>query len=289
LSAFDAFQVIVGSDPELGYSVYDFDGKAAGESLAATLCAMFEVTGNDFAVGLLVNASHEIQENGSQYRWVVTVPPPLFAIYQQQEYVYKSWDDDCSDRDDFVAQAHRMGGPLTKNIHPTDILVTPQLQSGADWRQNAKSYLQGSGVNNQGNAWLNKRPKILHDELWFRHIREQYVYEALLRHGYPLMPLPVVLPAKGYKRPNGVNRRIEPDFCLLFKGRFVVLELDGGSHWETPADAQKRLLFLQEQGAIVRRISAEDCGDVEKATLAVRDVLDSIDKEINPRSSRPRP
>jgi hypothetical protein len=177
-----------------------------------------------------------------------------------------------------------------ENLHWSDIVVTPKLQAATGWRDNAKRYLQGEGVNNQGNVKLSNRPKITHDELWFRHIEEQHVYEALVRHGYPVMPLPVIVPSKGARRPDGVRCRIEPDFCILFKGRLIVIELDGGSHYETPANAQKRLLFLQEQGAIVRRISAEDCGDVEKAALAVRDVLDSIDKEISPRSQpKPRP
>src|SRR5579872_5705746 len=57
------------------------------------------------------------------------------------------------------------------------------------------------------------------------------------------MPLPVVLRIDGSKRPDGTNCRIEPDFCFLYRGRFVVLEIDGSNHMESPAAAAKRLLF----------------------------------------------
>ncbi|HEY0396094.1 MAG TPA: hypothetical protein VGD01_16485 [Candidatus Elarobacter sp.] len=263
-------------------------GAEAGESLAATVAAMFAARGNDFAVGLLVNAEHFVERleflsggkagQFSRYRWLISVPPPLYALYQEQD---QSGDGNFfEDRDDFVAQAWRLAGPLMENIAASDIVVSADLLDNPRWRETARSHLAGAGVTNQGNVHVQTRPKILHDELWFRHTEEQYIYEALLRRGHPFMPLPVVMRANGKKRPNGVNSRIEPDFCILYKGRLVVLEVDGGSHWESPADAEKRVLFLREHGAIVRHISADDCGDQEKAALAVADKLRSLDAEL---------
>lgn len=98
-----------------------------------------------------------------------------------------------------------------------------------------------------------------------------------------MMPLPVIMRIDGTKRADGISTRIEPDFCLLYGGRLVILEIDGGSHWESPADADKRVQFLREQGAIVRRLHADKCSDIEKAGLAVSDALKSIDREIATR------
>ncbi len=265
-------------------TVTRFHGDEAGESLAATLASVFAARGDDFAMGLLINATHRLEEwtfkstgTFSKYQWHITVAPPLYALYREQD---ESETQDFDERDDFAMRAWRLGGPLMENIALADIIVAPALSTDPKWRERARLHLSGLGVNNQGNVHALKRPKILHDELWFRHIEEQYIYEALLRRGYPFMPLPVVVRADGTKRPNGVNRRIEPDFCVLFKGRLVVLEVDGGSHWETPVDADKRLLFLREQGAIIRRIPADNCGDIEKAVIAVSDAFKSISAEI---------
>jgi hypothetical protein len=245
---------------------------------------MFAARGDDFAVGMLVNSTHMLERwtntstgKFTRYKWIITVPPPLFALYKEQEQ--NDFNQDFDERTDFAVKAWRLGGPLTEDISVSDIIVTPVLSTDPDWRVSARTYLTGGGVNNQGNVMIGKRPQILHDELWFRHIEEQYIYEALLRRGHPFMPLPVVMRANGKKRPNGVNRRIEPDFCILYKGRLVILEIDGGSHWETPVDADKRVMFLREQGAIIRRISADDCEDVEKALLAIADEFKSIDLE----------
>ena len=288
MPAFDRF-IYTDDDDIFGSGEY-FHSEKAGESLAATLAAAFAARGDDFAVGLLVNAKHKIETweytsgtragKFSKYRWIITCPPSLYALYDEQDQSRS--DMSFEDRDDFLVKASALGGHLMDDIAFSDIVVIADLNTDPNWRETARAHLGGAGVSNQGNVYMQKRPQILHDELWFRHIEEQYVYEALLRQGCPFMPLPVVMRANGKRRPNGVNSRIEPDFCILYKGKLVVLELDGGSHWETPADAEKRLIFMRENGAIVRRISAENCGDQERAALEVADVLRSLDSELDP-------
>ena len=265
----------------------EFDGDRAVESLAGTLAAMFAAIGDNFGVGLIANAQHRLErwawESGKlwKYRWLLTVSPTLFALYQKQDQSEVDFQD-YSDRDDFVGRARRLGGPLMEYIHSTDIVVAPALSNDPQWREQAKKYLAGAGINNQGNVYLTDRPKIVHDELFFRTISEQYVYEALLRRGLPFMPLPVVVKANTMKRPiSGVNVRIEPDFCVIFKGRLVVLEIDGGSHnHKTAAEEEDRLRFLKEQGVIVRHIAADKCSDIEWATLTISDIFKSLDLEI---------
>jgi hypothetical protein len=288
MGAFDYdFEFISVEDNDFGAA--RFDSKGAGEALAATLCAAFKAVGDDFAVGLLANGEHELEryhwiedtaktKKGafSNYAWTITLEPALYALYVKHE-------EEVPLDDEFVRRCASLGGPVMAEIPFKYIKVTPKIRTDPEWRTDARQYLAGVGVNNQGNVHMKSRPRILHDDLWFRHIEEQYVYEALLRRRIPMMPLPVVMKIDGAKRPDGVSGRIEPDFCLLYSGTLVIIEIDGGSHWETPADADKRLQFLREQGAIVRRLHADRCSDVEKAALAVSDALKSVDREIATR------
>lgn len=270
-----------GSDPQLSY----YHNRDAGESLAATLAGVFSARSDEFAVGLLINAEHDMERCVDRstgyfvkYRWIVNVPPALYQVFLEQDESQEN--KYLGDRTDFVAEAWRLGGAWMEDIHHSDIIVRPKLSSSVQWRTEAQKFLAGGSINNQANVKLGNRPRVVHDELFFRNVTEQYVYEALLRYKHPFMPLPVVLRADGSKRDGGVNRRIEPDFLILYRGRLVLLEVDGGSHFETPVDAENRITFLREQGVVVRRVSAADCKDVEKAVLAVHDSLKSALAEI---------
>jgi very-short-patch-repair endonuclease len=76
---------------------------------------------------------------------------------------------------------------------------------------------------------------------------------------------------------------MEPDFVLIYRGRCVLVEIDGSSHKETPAVASERTRFLTEQGTIVYRIkSARVRTDVD-AIQAVTDMIKSINREITSR------
>jgi hypothetical protein len=266
-----------------------FDVRSAGDNLAGTLCAIFRAEEDDFAVALLANSVHRLEHwtrDGafSCFKWRITVPPVLFAEYKKQERDHGQWVEHNFDpvrQGDFLDRARFFAANLYDDIKET--IVEPMREKDPNWRMGAQAYLIGEGINNQGNVYKTNRPRIIHDELRFRTMEEQYLYDALLNRHIPMMPLPVVLRGDGQKRPNGTTCRMEPDFCLLYKGRLVVLELDGGSHQETPADAETRLQFLRDNGAIVRRIHASKCDDSEKARVALSDVLKSIDREISAR------
>lgn len=259
-------------------------GTRAGNALAGTMCAIFRAAGDDFAVALLANSTHNLErwtynESGkfSRYKWRITVPPSLYVEYKKQETT-NEWDAPP----DFLSETKRLGGDdLLSQVK--EIIVSPRVETDEHWRLGAQAYLAGQGINNQGNVMLTNRPRIVHDELFFRTIEEQYLYDALVSRRLPVMPLPVVLRTDGTKRPDGSHCRIEPDFCILYRGRLIIIELDGGSHVESPADAEKRLQYLREAGAIVRRLKSETCADEEKAKVTVVGLLKSVDSELGSR------
>jgi hypothetical protein len=165
----------------------------------------------------------------------------------------------------------------------SDFVIEPLIEADSNWRISAKRYLEGGETNNQGNVFKSNRPRISYDELYFRTIEEQFVYQVLVGARIPFMPLPVLLSGAGKKRPDGTSRRIEPDFCFLLQGRFAILEIDSGSHIESPVDAEKRVQFLRERGAIIRRLEAGRIKDEPSAQSVVQEALTSIDAEIGKR------
>jgi hypothetical protein len=255
----------------------------AGESLAGTLCALFRASGDDFAVALVANSEHCIfrykDTDGGfwGYKWFMTVPPRLYVEYKKQESDEWRHDEDL----DVIGRARHLGGPLFKDIR--EIIVQPKQLEDETWRKAAQDYLAGVGINNQGNVFRTNRRRIVFDDLYFRTLQEQYLYEAAVARGIAVLPLPVIVRADGLKRPDGSNRRMEPDLCFFHKGRFVVIEIDGSSHVESPVEADERLRFLRERGAIIHRIPASSCSDFEKAKLALSDALRSVELQISAR------
>lgn len=263
-----------------------------GESIAGTLCALFRTVDYDFGVALLANSSHALEQwkSGTKtfYRWRSTAPPRLFVEYKRQvRWATNDWGNATDwHEDDFHARAWDLGEETLKAAglrDQRDILVDAAKENDPGWRRYAQEYLTGQGINNQGNVVAMNRPRIIHDELVFRSMSETYVHDAFLRRGIPFMPLPVVMRADGSKRiDKTTNRRIEPDFALLYRGKFLVVELDGGSHvHQSPVEADGRVKFLRERGAIVYRLDADRCKDIETALLAVKDLLESVDREID--------
>jgi hypothetical protein len=261
-----------------------------GEALAGTMCALFRAAENDFAVALVANSAHILDEwsnsKGPFFKWRIVAPPKLFVEYKRQVHFalndfgeLSSWHED-----DFLALAWDLGKVALKRAglrELKDIVVEPATENDPGWRRNAQDYLTGQGVNNQGNVYTTNRPRIVHDELFFRTQSEANVHDALLRRRIPFMPLPVVMRADGSKRPDTMNRRIEPDFVMLYKGKMVVVEIDGGSHAETPVAAHERVKFLVEAGALVERIDTDRCKDTEGAALVVADLLKTLDRRID--------
>lgn len=120
-----------------------------------------------------------------------------------------------------------------------------------DWR----SYFNNSTTNNQAIFNFNDSTKISFQGLNFRSKTEIKVYEALLKKGLLVMPLPVVV--------MGVNEKYkEPDFVICYKGKIGVLEIHGEPYHppETAAKEHERRREFTKLGVSVYEIfDSERC------------------------------
>jgi len=117
-----------------------------------------------------------------------------------------------------------------------------------------------------------------HKGLLFRSKAEITLFEAMIRAGLAVSPLPVfVRIGKNYNR-------IEPDFLVVYKGLTLVVEVDGDTfHKESPADAQKLLVPLTYESVEVTRIRAADVATDAAANEVVRDLIQYMDRKIGSR------
>ena len=120
-----------------------------------------------------------------------------------------------------------------------------------DWR----SYFDNSTVNNQAIFDFKGSTKITFQGLNFRSKAEIKIYEALLRKGLLVMPLPVMV--------MGVKEKYkEPDFVFCYNGRIGVLDIHG-KQWHPPEAAasehEKRREFLKLGVSLYEIFDARRC------------------------------
>jgi hypothetical protein len=148
-----------------------------------------------------------------------------------------------------------------------EVMIQPLLEDRPNWQDDAKAYLRGEGVSNQGRVRSSNPAPYEHHGLLFRSKAEILLCEALLSSQVPFAPLAVFL------RGDGSYSRIEPDFALLVNGRLCIIEVDGPQHRETPIEAQNRVDFLARNKAEVHRIASDDCRTPELAMRAASRAL----------------
>jgi hypothetical protein len=147
----------------------------------------------------------------------------------------------------------------------------------ANWQEQALAWLRGEGVNNQGRVRSDNIAAMEYDGLLFRTNSEINLYRALKAEGIPFAPLPVFI--RGGKE----YKRIEPDFVLLIGGMMAVIEVDGGAHRESPAEADERTAMLEREGVHVIHARGSDFEKFEHAEMRVRTIIQEIKKR---RASR---
>jgi hypothetical protein len=151
-------------------------------------------------------------------------------------------------------------------------------RSVGDWRDAANRWLSGEGINNQARVRSNNIASLECDGLLFRSEPEINLYRALKGAGVTFAPLPVFL------RGGTAYARLEPDFVVLKDGCVLVIEVDGDTyHRETPADAHKRLLPLDHEGAKIERVTAAECDTPEKARVCAQRLIAVIDGIVRRR------
>lgn len=159
------------------------------------------------------------------------------------------------------------------------VVVAPSINNADGWRVEAKKFLRGEGLNNQGRVRSDNIAARLHDGLLFRSQAEIHLYDALKRLGVYLAPLPV------FVRGGATYQRLEPDFVLIHRGILVVVEVDGATvHRESPTEAHTRTAGLQREGVRIERVSAADCATRADAERCAASLMDAMAKYSSLRS-----
>ncbi len=120
-----------------------------------------------------------------------------------------------------------------------------------DWR----SYFSDSTANNQALFDFKNNEKISFQGLNFRSKAEIKIYEALLKKGLLIMPLPVMV--------MGVNKNYkEPDFVVCYNNRIGILDVQG-KQFHPPevaaAEHEKRREFLRLGVSLYEIFDARRC------------------------------
>jgi hypothetical protein len=153
------------------------------------------------------------------------------------------------------------------------IAISPQLIESENWQRDARDWLAGKGISNQGRVRSNNIANRECDGLLFRSSPEINIYRALKSRGVAFAPLPVFL--KGGREYS----RIEPDFIVVKDGIILCLEIDGDTvHTETPAEANARTRILSNEGIIVERFQASRCDTPERAEELACEILGLLEK-----------
>ena len=120
-----------------------------------------------------------------------------------------------------------------------------------DWR----SYFNNSTANNQALFDFKDNEKISFQGLNFRSKAEIKIYEALLKKGLLVMPLPVMV--------MGVKEKYkEPDFVVCYHGRIGILDVQG-KQWHPPelaaTEHEKRREFMKLGVSLYEIFDAKRC------------------------------
>jgi len=153
------------------------------------------------------------------------------------------------------------------------VVIAPAAEDRGEWREAANEWLSGKGINNQGRVRSDNLASLKVDGLLFRSEPEINLYRAFKRKGVTFAPLPV------FVRGGDSYSRLEPDFVVLKDGFVLVVEVDGDTyHRESPADAHRRLLPLDHEGAKIERANAQECETPEKAASCAERLLQVVDR-----------
>ncbi|WP_147444201.1 MULTISPECIES: hypothetical protein [Corallococcus] len=210
----------------------------------------------------------ELMESDGDYcQWLIRIRLPL-KYYKQMD---QEMSDSCCAN---ILKVTRELGQDGFNDWIRDVSINVAVSGLDDWRTDAKRWLRGEGINNQGRVRSDNLPSRQEDGLLFRSGVEIHVYRALKAAGVAFAPLPVFL-----RGGAGAYQRIEPDFIVLKDGAMMVVEVDGDTvHVESPAEADRRTRIFKMEGALIERVLASECDTKEKASACVRNLIAGFDK-----------
>jgi hypothetical protein len=235
------------------------------EAILSSLVHLFAYDGKAREVAILADAEGDLYHDGDRFMTGVTLTLRVnLDLYVQLANIKADCEKAIEDK------ASKLFGA---DEYLKGVSIEPRPSEDPQWREKAKAWLAGSGVNNQGRVRSDNIASRTCDGLLFRSEPEIHLYRALKSRGVSFAPLAVFI------RGGPTYRRIEPDFLILKDGMVMVVEVDGDTvHLETPAEAHDRTSMLMHEGAHIERIKSSQCDTPEMASLAADRLVSLFEK-----------
>lgn len=246
------------------------------EDFLASLATSLKIRGDARALTMIVEGDSRFEPAETDWGidfWLLFISVPIH-IFQALT------DDERVQTEEAICDVGKSFFISTSVDDLKKVIISPKVSfANEGWREEALRFIKGEGVTNQGRVRSDNIASKEHHGLLFRSKAEIVLFEAMTRAKLAVAPLPVFV-----RIVNGYNRRLEPDFVVIFKGLTFVVEVDGDSfHKETPAEADKRLVPLTHEGVEVRRIRAADVATDAMADNAVKELIDFMSKRKESR------
>jgi hypothetical protein len=241
---------------------------ASIEPIIATMARLFAAEGGAREVAVLANAEGMLRYLDED--WGTT----FYCLHLQiPSWLYSQLADNRENCERHIeVKANLVSRPFSGEFIRA-ISIDPLIKADDNWRDKAKKWLVGDGVNNQGRVRSNNIASKTTDGLLFRSQNEIFLYKALKSLGVSFAPLPV------FVRGGETYRRIEPDFVIIKSGVVLVVEVDGDTvHHETPAEATDRTRMLAHEGVHIERVKASECATQDLANDCAKKIVQIIDK-----------
>lgn len=197
-----------------------------------------------------------------------------YTVYiEMPHHIYNQVRGELTDISDLIQQ--KLGNFLHsyEKAWVKQVSLSPMLVESKTWREDAKSWLAGGKINNQGRVRSDNIAGREWDGLLFRSQPEINLYKALKARGVAFAPLPVFL--KG----GETYSRIEPDFIVIKEGIVLCIEIDGDTvHTESPAEADDRTRVLKDEGVMIEHYSARRCETMEDAKELAEEIVAKISR-----------
>lgn len=245
--------------------------------LIQNVARMFASEGDAKFVSLLAHSEISAQQtdynnwDGGQYGYTVYLEITL-SLYTQIKDEIEDISEEIKRKLDTFMHTY-------EDSWVSKVAISPQLVNSETWQDDAKSWLAGNGINNQGRVRSDNIAGRECDGLLFRSQPEINLYKALKDEGVAFAPLAVFL--KGGR----TYSRIEPDFIVIRQGMALCVEIDGDTvHVESPSEANDRTRILSDEGVVVERYSASRCKTADDAKDLAKEIIRTISRHKANRS-----
>jgi hypothetical protein len=245
------------------------------EQVSRTLARLFAAEGASVEVAVLANSIAQFKQVGTEECGFGAFRNIHWLHLGVPVHVFTQVADRLSEIESSIARKLDLVTRCNPDDRVANVVVFPQEPDSQmeGWRDKARVWLAGAGVNNQGRVRSDNIAPLNVDGLLFRSQEEVHLYRGLKRLGVVFAPLPVFL------RGGDEYQRLEPDFVLLKDGIVMVVEVDGDTvHRETPAEAHERTAILGHSGAYIERIEAGECRTPELARQCAEHLLEVMAK-----------